>query len=161
MDFITNFFLRVLAFSLLWIVLVNGALDSWVIGIPMVIMATFISIKLLPSTPISFIGLVKFIPFFLWHSLLGGFDVAKRVFYAEVKISPTMFLYRWRLPEGLSRVFMAKVVSLFPGTLAVDLGGEYLQIHALDDSVDLRLELMSIEKKVADMFKIDISAVER
>lgn len=157
MDLITSILFRITAFSFLWLLFVNGAIDSWVVGVPMVLLSTFISIKLLPITSLSFMGVVKFIPFFLWHSLLGGFDVAKRVFYTEVNISPTMFRYRWRLPEGLSRVFMAKVVSLLPGTLVVDLEDEYLEIHALDDSIDFTSELMLVEKRVAEMFKINVS----
>lgn len=151
---------RVLAFSLSWIVFVNGALNSWVIGIPTVIIAASISMKLLPSIPVSFIGLVKFIPFFLWYSLLGGFDVAKRVFFPKVTISPAILHYRWRLPLGLSRVFMANTVSLLPGTLSVELDKEYLQIHVLDESIDFDAELILVENKVAELFKLNLSASE-
>lgn len=110
--------------------------------------------------PVSFIGLVKFIPFFLWHSLLGGFDVAKRAFSPKVIISPAILNYRWRLPLGLSRVFMANIVSLLPGTLSVELDKEYLQIHVLDDSIDFDAELILVENKVAELFKLNLSASE-
>ena len=161
MDLQIRFLFRVSVFSLLWLLLVNGAMNSWVIGVPMVLLATTVSIKLLPETPISFIALLNFIPFFLWHSLLGGFDVAKRVFYPKVAISPAIFNYRWRLPLGLSRVFMANTVSLLPGTLSVELNKEYLQIHVLDDSIDFTSVLMLVEKRVAEIFKLNLSAMER
>lgn len=161
MDLLTRFLFRVSIFSLLWILLVDGAMNSWVIGLPMVFLSTVVSIKLLPETPLSFIAILKFIPFFLWHSLLGGFDVAKRVFYPKVPISPTIFYYRWRLPLGLSRVFMANVVSLLPGTLSVELDKEYLQIHVLDDNIDFTSVLMLVEKRVAEIFKLNVSAMER
>lgn len=160
MDFIRRVLFSVSVFSLLWIIFVDGALNSWIVGVPIVLLVTFISIKLLPITPISFIGLLKFIPFFLWHSLLGGFDVARRVFYLKVAISPAILNYRWRLPLGLSRIFMANTVSLLPGTLSVELDKEYLQIHVLDDSVDFTAELILVENKVAELFKQNLSASE-
>ncbi|HBQ44801.1 MAG TPA: cation transporter [Thiomicrospira sp.] len=154
---LSSIIFRGFIYSLIWWLLVDGAVSSWIIGVPIVLLATFISIKLLPVIPMSLIGTLKFIPFFLWHSLLGGFDAAKRVFYAKIAISPTIFNYSWRLPAGLSRVFMAKVVSLLPGTLAVELEGEFLQIHALDDSVDFTKELILVENKVAEMLKLNLS----
>ncbi len=72
-----------------------------------------------------------------------------------------MLRYRWRLPEGLSRVFMSKVVSLLPGTLVIALEGEYMEIHALDDSGDVTSELMLVEKRVAELFNINISEIKK
>jgi len=158
---LVRFLFRITVFSLLWLLLVNGAVNSWVIGVPVVLLATTVSIKLLPETPLSFMALLNFIPFFLWHSLLGGFDVAKRVFTPKVAISPEILNYRWRLPLGFSRVFMANTVSLLPGTLSVELDKKYLQIHVLDDSIDFTSELMLLEKRVADIFKVKVSAMER
>ena len=94
---------RVVLFAMLWWVITEAAIDSWYIGVPVVAFAAWVSLVLLPGFSLSLPGILRFIPFFLWHSLRGGVDVAWRALHPQLPISPGMVDYRWRLPPGLAR----------------------------------------------------------
>lgn len=152
--------LRAVMFALVWWVLTDGAMDSWLIGIPVVLFATMVSVFLLPAFSLSVLGIMRFIPFFLWHSLHGGIDVAKRVLQPKLLISPAMLSYRWRLPPGMSRVFMANTVSLLPGTLSTELEAAQLHVHVFNQAADFESEMALLERRVAQLFGQSLMASE-
>jgi len=147
---------RAALFALMWWILTEGAMDSWLVGTPVILFATVVSVLLLPPLLWSLTGTVRFVPFFLWRSLNGGVDVARRALHPRLPISPGLFDYRWRLPPGLPRVFMANTVSLLPGTLSIELGANCLQVHVLSEGKDFLSELEKIEQRVASMFGISL-----
>ncbi len=149
--------IRAVLFALLWWILTEGAMDSWLVGAPVVLFAALVSVLLWPPCAWSLAGLARFIPFFLWHSLRGGVDVARRVLHPRLLISPGMFDYRLRLPSGLPRVFMANIVSLLPGTLCAELDETCLRVHVLDDSSAFMEELRELEQQVASVFGIELA----
>ncbi len=155
-----RFVFRTVVFSLLWWILTLGAIDSWLVGVPVVLLAVLASGWLLPPISWSLPGAASFVPFFLWRSLYGGVDVARRALHPQLPISPGLFDYRWRLPPGLPRVFMANTVSLLPGTLSAELGKEYLRVHVLDQSGDFIPELSIVEERVARLFGVSLAADE-
>jgi multicomponent Na+:H+ antiporter subunit E len=148
--------LRAMLFALMWWVLTDGAMDSWLVGAPVVLFATLVSVMLLPPFSWSLTGIVRFVPFFLWRSLHGGVDVARRALHPRLPISPGMVNYRWRLPPGLPRVVMANTVSLLPGTLSAELHKEYLRVHVLNRREDFLSELEKVEQRVAAMFALSL-----
>lgn len=149
--------MRAVLFALLWWVLTDGAMGSWLVGVPVILFSTLLSVMLLPPFSWSLTGIARFVPFFLWHSLRGGVDVAGRALHPRLPISPGLFDYRFRLPPGLSRVFMANTVSLLPGTLSAELNEEYLCVHVLDESRAFAEELKVLENYVAGVFGLDLS----
>ncbi len=148
--------LRAALFTSLWWILTDGAMDSWMVGAPVVLFAALVSVVLLPPFAWSLTGTARFIPFFLWHSLRGGVDVARRALHPRLLISPGLFDYRLRLPPGLPRVFMANTVSLLPGTLSVELDEECLRVHVLDETSAVTEELRVLEKQVASVFRLEL-----
>jgi len=144
--------LRVVAFVLLWWMLTAGAVDSWLVGAPVVLIATLVSMTLVPPFTWSLTGIAGFVLFFIWHSLRGGVDVAWRAFHPRVPIAPDLIEYPLRLPPGLPRVFMVNTVSLLPGTLSAELGANCLKVHVLDIRKSVLSELMTVERAVARMF---------
>jgi len=101
-------------------------------------------------------GVLQFIPFFLWRSLVGGVDVARRAFHPRLPISPGMAVHRWRLPPGLPRTLMANTVSLLPGTLSTGLDERQLHVHVLDQTGSFVAELIMIEQRVAKLFGLHL-----
>ena len=149
---------RTALFALLWWILTEGATNSWLVGAPVVVLAVLASEALLPGVSWSLPGAVRFVPFFLWHSLHGGVDVARRALHPRLPISPELFDYRWRLPPGLPRVFMANTVSLLPGTLSAELDEEYLRVHVLDQTGNFVSGLAVVEARVARLFGLSLVA---
>jgi len=154
--------LRAALFALLWWVLTGGATDSWPVGAVIVVIALLVTLGLSPFGPgrLSLIGLLRFLPFFLWHSLKGGVDVATRAFRPSLPIDPCLVDYRLRLSSGPEAVFMVNVASLLPGTLAARLDRDRLQVHVLDQRGDFRRELEALERRVADLFGASLRARE-
>ncbi|MCU7938116.1 MAG: Na+/H+ antiporter subunit E [gamma proteobacterium symbiont of Bathyaustriella thionipta] len=150
--------LRAMLFALTWFLLTDGVMDSWLIGGPVVLLATIASIVLLPPFSWSFIGIMRIVPVFLWRSLYAGIDVARRALHPRLPISPGLYQYRWRLPPGVPQIFMANMVSLLPGTLSAELADEYLCVHVLDQTGDFISELSIIEDYVARLFALNLIA---
>jgi len=132
-----RFIFRTVLFALLWWILTEGAMTSWLTGVPVVLFAVLASMALLPGASWSLPGILPFIPFFLWHSLRGGVDVAGRALHPRLPISPDLLKHQWRLPTGLPRVLMANTVSMLPGTLSTELDEQFLLVHVIDQTMCL------------------------
>jgi multicomponent Na+:H+ antiporter subunit E len=140
-----------LAFASLWWLLSGGAPGSWLIGVPVVLAAGWAArrLRMGESWTISATGVLRFLPLFLWESLRGGIDVARRTLAPRLRVQPGFTLYRVGLQQDSARVFFANCVCLLPGTLAADLQGDQLRVHVLDASHDPQLELARLEHAVA------------
>lgn len=148
---------RALLYALLWWLLTEERLESWYLGIPLVLLVAAVSHRIAPSLPRSTLGLLRFIPFFVFHSLKGGIDVAWRALHPALPISPVLVDYRLRLPDEQARVFMANTVSLVPGTLCAGLEGRHLQVHVLEGGSDFRRELEALERRIAALFRLSLA----
>lgn len=144
-------------FLLLWWILTDGDITSWWFGIPAVLLATMISIMMFPPVMFVWFEILRFIPFFLLRSLLGGIDVARRAFQPNMSITPDLFKYPLHLPQGLPQVLMANTVSLLPGTLSTKLEKNVLTVHILDTRTAFQTELHAVEQIVARMFGISLA----
>lgn len=151
---------RMVLFALLWWLLTEGNASSWWFGGPLVLLTTGISALLAPPSRRSLVGWLRFIPFFIGHSLKGGFDVAWRAMHPALPIAPLLVEYRMRLPDEQARVFLANTASLLPGTLGARFEGSSLQVHVLDGNGDFHRELETLEKRVAALFRIDLEPTD-
>jgi len=152
---------RGIQYSILWWILTDGNLTSWWIGAPAVLFAVIASGVLFPpATELRWLEIMKFIPFFLLRSLLGGIDVARRTFPPNLPIAPNLIEYPLRLPPGLPQVVMVNIASLLPGTLIAELDQSVLKVHVLDSQKDFLTELALVEQRLARMFgtPLDISS---
>jgi len=148
----TSILSRGVVLSLIWWMLSDGAATSWWIGVPAVLLALGASIVLIPITAFNWLELLRFAPFFLLHSLLGGIDVARRAFPRRIPIAPVVVEYPLRLPPGPAQVFMANTVSLLPGTLVAGLDNNVLNVHVLAKETEFLTELEIVEQRVARIF---------
>lgn len=144
---------RALLFSILWWALTDGATGSWWIGVPAVAGATVISIAMMPPLGLVWREVIRFVPFFLWHSLKGGADVARRAFDPRMPITPKLIEYPLQLPPGLSQVAMVNITSLLPGTLSAEIKGQVLKVHVLDSQGDFLTELEMLEQWAGRMWR--------
>lgn len=147
--------LRAAGLAFLWLMLNGDDAASWFIGLPAVTAATIASLLFQPVVgwKLNWRGLAQFLPFFLWESLRGSVDVAKRALHPQLPLAPLLVDYELRLPPGAWRVFLANSVSLLPGTLSAELQGDCLTVHALDGSQEsVTKKLRSLEARIADLF---------
>jgi multicomponent Na+:H+ antiporter subunit E len=138
-------------FLVLWWLLTDGAVSSWWIGIPAVLLAITMRTALGPPVVLVWSELARFLFFFFRHSLRGGMDVARRAFQRNLSIAPGLYEYTMSLPSGLPQVMMANSVSLLPGTLSVEIEDNVLTVHVLDKHTDYLSELHAVESHIARM----------
>ncbi|MBN8473871.1 Na+/H+ antiporter subunit E [Sulfuritalea sp.] len=146
--------MRGLAFGLLWWILAEGRLDGWLLGGVAVAAATWTSLKLQPpgKLPMRLAGLVRFLRFFLWNSLRGGFQVAAMALRGRAALRPGIIELRVMLPPGEARILLVNALGLMPGTLGVDLNDTSLRLHVLDDSLPVVAETRALETSIAGLF---------
>lgn len=146
--------IRILAFMLLWWVLTEGGSVLSVLGVLGVGLAVLASCWLLPprTWPLRPLAVVRFLPFFLWQSLLGGWDVALRAIRFRVDVGPIVITHVFALESQPARVLFLWVVSLLPGTAAMDLLGDRVRIHVLDQRIADTETLRGVERRIASLF---------
>jgi multicomponent Na+:H+ antiporter subunit E len=141
---------------LLWWLLAEGRWNSWLIGLPAALAATATARALGQGGGlwISPLGLVRFVLHFLFASLAGGVDVAYRALHPRLPIDPKLVEYPLNLPPGPARLLFAAVVSLLPGTVSAELGGDRLLVHVLDSRQPIERHLRNLERHVAGLFAV-------
>ncbi|MCB1850067.1 MAG: Na+/H+ antiporter subunit E [Gammaproteobacteria bacterium] len=144
-----------LALAALWWLLTGGESNSWAVGAPAVAAAVWAarSLRQDSHSAISVAGLLRFLPFFVWESLRGGIDIARRTLAPQLRVRPGFISYRTLLSQRSARIFFANCMCLLPGTLAADLQGDRIDVHLLDSEVDFYADLARLEHAVAAIFR--------
>ncbi len=145
---------RMLLFGLLWWVLTEGASPWSAWGLTAAGAAVAVSMSVFPAGTWKwrFGPLIRFVPFFLWQSLLGGLDVSYRALRPRVDVQPEVVCHRFSLQQEPARVFFLWVVSLLPGTAAVDLHGDEALVHILDTDLASPEKMRRLERRIAELF---------
>lgn len=140
----------------LWLLIAEGAAASWVIGLPSVAFAAWLSLQLSPPARLAVRpgGAIRFVGFFLKESLLGGLDVARRTLAPELRIAPGIKAFDTKLPKGAHQLLFSSCVSLLPGTLSVTLQNDQLRMHLLDQETDPGRSLQQLELRILEMIPI-------
>ncbi len=145
---------RLFIFALLWWILTGGAPGSWPAGIIVISLATAVSLAVRPSHPwrLNTVGVLHFIPYFLWQSMRGGIDVTRRAFSPALPLAPALLERRIGLESDTARLFFVNTISLLPGTLSAELHEDQVVIHCLDHTASLADDLRHLEIRVAAIF---------
>jgi multicomponent Na+:H+ antiporter subunit E len=96
----------------------------------------------------------RFVAFFLWRSVLGGVDVARRALTPRVAVDPGFVDYDPRLPEGSARALHIALVSVMPGTLVAEelAPGGMVRVHVIDIAQPVDDELERVREEVRLLF---------
>lgn len=66
---------------------------------------------------------------FIWECLKANIDVAYRVLHPAMPIRPGIVKVRTTLKSDLARTLLANSITMTPGTITIDIIGDYLYIH--------------------------------
>lgn len=66
---------------------------------------------------------------FIWECIKANLDVAYRVLHPAMPIRPGIVKVRTTLKSDLAKMLLANSITMTPGTITVDIIGEYLYIH--------------------------------
>lgn len=136
----------------IWWSLTDGNSGSLLAGLPFAAIGAVIWSLLGSPPPVSVRGTAAFVPFFAWESLQSGLDVAFRVFNPRLPIAPAFIILPLRLPESAPRTFLAGALNLLPGTLSVEINGDLIQVHVIDENGGAMRRLKMLEERVAGVF---------
>lgn len=79
--------------------------------------------------PVRLFWLLVYIPVFLYHMIVANLDVAYRVINPGLPINPGIVKIKTGLKSNIAKTFLANSITLTPGTMTVDIKGEFLFIH--------------------------------
>ncbi len=128
---------------LLFWLLLNGSLavDAVIVG---VLVSAAVSILFYPGlsfftelrwSPAALLAGFGFYGFFFRELTLSNLQMAKIVLSPSLPIKPAIVKVRTRLKSRMGRLMLANSITLTPGTMTVDMDGEWLYVHCvrLDD----------------------------
>jgi len=70
-----------------------------------------------------------YVPFFLKELIKSNINLAKIVLSPELPVKPGIVKVRTRLKSRMGRLLLTSSITLTPGTLTVDLVGEWIYVH--------------------------------
>ncbi len=143
---------RLLIFAVLWWGLAGGSLKDWPVALLFSGLAALLSILLVPSKQMYIRGLLGFMPFFFRLSIMGGLDVTTRAMKPAMPLKTGTIIYQVTLKNPAARVFFVWVVSLLPGTAAVQLTDQSLRLHVLDMNLAHDQRLHELEQRLDAIF---------
>jgi multicomponent Na+:H+ antiporter subunit E len=145
---------RGILFALLWWILSEGRAEGWGLGAIAVAAGLWASLRLLPPAArrISLAGLFAFLGHFVWNSVHGGAQVALIALRGRHALRPRVLELQLALPPGAPRILMTNTLGLMPGTLGVQLDGDRLRLHVLDERMPIVAETQALEQRIARLF---------
>ncbi len=66
---------------------------------------------------------------FIWECIKANLDVAYRVLHPAMPIRPGIVKVKTTLKSDIAKMLLANSITMTPGTISVDIIGEYLYIH--------------------------------
>jgi multicomponent Na+:H+ antiporter subunit E len=144
---------------LLFWVLLNGSLAADVLAVGAVaaaLIAIFFRGRLawfseLRLTPHALATTVAYVFHYLKALIGANLNVAAIVLSPDLPVNPGIVTVRTKLKSAMGRMLLANSITLTPGTLTVDIDGEFLHIHwVCVDSPDIGAATQAI---VADFEK--------
>lgn len=146
------FAFRLALLMLLWWILADGG--GWGFGLAVALPITVFSLWLAPPArrSLRLTALPGFVLFFLHQSLRAGWDVARRTLSPDMALSPALLRVPTGLPSGAPTWWLMAVVSLLPGTLSARIEGGHIDIHCLDDRLDVAGDVRTASRRIAALF---------
>ena len=138
----TNITLSIVGLALLWISM-SGFFDLLhlsygVISIAIVLFVNyqlkkqlFFEDELESWSSLRFGRFLFYLFWLLWQIVLAGFYMAYIIIHPRMPVEPYVLKFKADLPNTQAKVILGNSITLTPGTLTVDIEGNYFTIHAL------------------------------
>lgn len=150
--------IRTAMLSALWWTLTGGAIAAVGMGVASVACAVTASLVLLPPRRfrLSLKTLPFFLGYFLMQSIKGGVQVATIAMRPRLDLQPATLEFRLHLPDESSRIFLACILNLLPGTLSAGLTGDLLLLHVIDIRLPVEREVRKAETYIARLLRVEM-----
>lgn len=155
------FFRNLIVFAILWVVLTEGDTFQIWVGSGFVALAALSATWISSRSEVSWTllrlrAVAAYLTYFIYHSLTGGVDVARRAFRIGRNVRPIYVSYRLRIPPASenARIVFAISICLFPGSLSCVFRENTLIIQGLDEELADMASIRRLEELVARLFSI-------
>ncbi len=134
-------------------VLLNGSLaaDVLLVGLITALIITLLFrnslavVSELRMTPRALMTTLGYVFFFARELVKSNLNLARIVLSPALPLNPGIVKVRTRLKSRMGRLLLANSITLTPGTLTVDIDGEWLYIHWVTvDSADIEVATAAI-----------------
>jgi len=134
-------------------VLLNGSLaaDVLLVGLITALIITLLFrnslavVSELRMTPRALMTTLGYVFFFARELVKSNLNLARIVLSPALPLNPGIVKVRTRLKSRMGRLLLANSITLTPGTLTVDIDGEWLYIHWVTvDSADIEAATAAI-----------------
>lgn len=146
---------RIAAFALVWWAVSEGDPAMAGYGLVVVPLAAVASLALIRPRPGAWTGIgaragaaVVLTGWFLWRSVRGAIDVARRALTTPPDVAPEVIVYRFRAEAPATRAVIALLLTLMPGSLAMGVEGDGLRVHVLHPELDVPAQIARLEELV-------------
>jgi multicomponent Na+:H+ antiporter subunit E len=143
--------------------LLNGslALDVIVVGLIAAFVITLLFgnslavVSEFRTTPRALIAAVGYVFFFVRELVKSNLNLARIVLSPALPLNPGIVKVRTRLKSRMGRLLLANSITLTPGTLTVDIDGEWLYIHWVTvESTDIEAATAAIVSGFEDYLEV-------
>lgn len=146
-----------------WLLLTNGDVYSFVVGIFFIPLAIYVSIilsrhteSIALKTSIKLTKIPSFALFFIIQSFKGGIDTALRAFAKPLNIKPEFIHYHIHsVPSGPPMNLFMNIVSLLPGSVSVIREKRGVLVHVLAKNENTLHEMCACEKAICELFGVE------
>ncbi|MCS4307980.1 multisubunit Na+/H+ antiporter MnhE subunit [Rheinheimera pacifica] len=138
-------------FALCWAAL-TGARGWWFFLPLCLLLLLWCYLAKLSLPPLRFKAVPGFLLFFSHQLILGAWDVAWRALAPAPRWAPCWQPYAINLTQAASQRLLASMVSLLPGTCAVNIEAgqpDVLLLHVLDGNTDWYKGVAALEQQLA------------
>ena len=147
-----SFLIPFLILMLFWVLLNRSiALDTLAVGVLAAFLITLFFRRSLACiaefrfTPRAFLAAIQFLVYFFKEMIKSNIRLATIVLDPVLPIDPGIVKVRTKLKSPMARLLLANSITLTPGTLTLELDGEWLYIHWVTvDSTDIEAATESI-----------------
>ena len=121
-----------------YLVLAGFHVQELMLGALVSVILTIILAKLVNYTidyrfPVKLLVFIfAYLPIFIWQLILANIDVARRVLSPKIPLNPGFVKIKTDLKGDFAKLTLANSITLTPGTLSVDVDGEYIYVHTID-----------------------------
>jgi|LakMenEpi09Aug11_1017355.scaffolds.fasta_scaffold00314_2 multicomponent Na+:H+ antiporter subunit E len=96
--------------------------------------------------------MVAYVAWILWSMIKAGVQIARIVLTPGLNIDPQELRFRTGLRSPMARTVFANSITLVPGTLTVDIEGEWVLVHALYPEAADDIISGKLQNRVARLF---------
>lgn len=96
---------------------------------------------------------MRYWPWLFLRIVESSWHLTKIILDPALPIKPKLLTYRSNLKHRGAVMMLGNSITLTPGTITVDINGNYIMVHAIDETSGEDLTSGRMERKIADVYQ--------